>query len=264
MYGAVQLAYKYLHYYLTASNGKGHGVHSPFVFDFIEKVLNDQRHFYAYDTIEALRNRLLNDKRVIEVEDFGAGSRISSSNKRSIESIAKNALKSPKYAQLLFRLVNHYKPGRILEMGTSLGVSTAYLAAGNPSAVVVTLEGSKEIAAVARQNFEQLGLEAIQQVTGNFDETLPFVLKDQKFDLVFIDGNHRKEPTLNYFRLLLTNIHNETILIFDDIHWSREMEDAWMEICSNENVRVSIDLFFMGIVVFRESIREKQDYRIRF
>jgi len=264
MYSAAQLAYKYLRYYLTASNGKGHGVHSPFVFDFIEKVLNDRRHFYAYDTIEALRNRLLNDKRVIEVEDFGAGSRKDNSNKRSVASIAKNAVKPAKYGQFLFRLVNHYKPNSILEMGTSLGVSTAYLAAGNPAARVVTLEGSKEIAVVARQNFEQLGLEAIQQVTGNFDETLPFVLRDQKFDLVFIDGNHRKEPTLNYFRLLLTNLPNEIILIFDDIHWSREMEEAWTEICSNENVRVSIDLFFMGIVVFRDGIREKQHYRIRF
>ena len=264
MYSAFQLAYKYLQYYFTASNGRGHGIHSPFVFDFIENVLNDHRHFYAYDTIEALRNRLLNDKGVIEVEDFGAGSRTDSSKKRSIASIAKNAVKPAKYGQMLFRLVNHYKPKSILEMGTSLGVSTAYLAAGNPEARVVTLEGSKEIAAIAKKNFEQLGLEAIQQVTGNFDQTLPFVLKDQKFDLVFIDGNHRKEPTLNYFRLLLTNLYNETILIFDDIHWSREMEEAWMEICSNENVRVSIDLFFMGIVVFRNEIREKQDYKIRF
>jgi predicted O-methyltransferase YrrM len=264
MYSKLQLAYKYLQYYLTALNGKGHGVHSPFIFDFIENVLNDHRHFYIYDQVERLREQLINDNTVLEVEDFGAGSVTGASAKRTVSSIARNAAKSAKWGQFLFRLVNHYKPERVLELGTSLGLSTSYLAAGNPQARMVTLEGSKQVAAVASKTFEQLGLESIQQVTGNFDETLPFVLKDQNFDLIFIDGNHRKQPTLNYFRLLLTNIPNEAIMIFDDIHWSREMEEAWMEICSDEKVRVSIDLFFMGMVVFRDAIREKQDYRIRF
>ena len=265
MYNSLQLAIKYIHYYISASNGRGHGIHSPFVFDFIEKILNDHRHFYVYDRVEALRQRMLNDKRILEVQDYGAGSSKTSSNKRSVSSIARNAVKSPKYGQFLFRLVNHYQPRRILELGTSLGISTSYLALGNPAAKVVTVEGSREIASIAEENFKDLGISSIQQVLGNFDESLPFLLQSgQSFDLVFIDGNHRKEPTLNYFKLLLKNLHNETILIFDDIHWSREMEGAWKEICSNENVRVSIDLFFLGIVIFRESIREKQHYQVRF
>jgi len=265
MYSGIKIAAKYLQYLITASNGKGHGIHSPFVFDFIEKILNDHRHFYVYDKVEALRQRMLNDKRILEVQDYGAGSSKSVSNKRSVSSIARNAVKSPKYGQFLFRLANHYQPGRILELGTSLGISTSYLALGNPRANVVTVEGSRQIASVAEDNFKDLGISSIQQVVGNFDESLPFLLQsEQQFDLVFIDGNHRKEPTLNYFKLLLKNLHNEAILIFDDIHWSREMEEAWKQISSNENVRVSIDLFFLGIVVFRESIREKQHYQIRF
>lgn len=265
MYSKLSLAKKYLHYYLTASNGKGHGIHSPFVFDFTQNVLNDKRNFYAYSQIEGLREQLLNDKTIIEVEDFGAGSVISKTKNRSVSEIAKHASKNKKLAQLLFRIADYYQPKTMIELGTSLGISSAYLASACPNAKLFTIEGSPSIAGIADKNFQSLGLKNIQLTTGNFDNILPAILQAiGKPDLVFIDGNHRKEPTASYFSQLLNYSSSSCIFIFDDIHWSQEMEQAWDIIKQNERATLTIDLFFIGLVFFREDFKAKQHFTIRF
>src|SRR6186997_1470989 len=162
MYSKGQLLLKYLQYYFTASNGKGHGMHSPFVFEFITKVLNDKTVYQEYVKVEALRDQLLNDNRVLEVEDFGAGSVIDKKSKRSISSIARNAAKSKKFGQLLFRMIKNYQPATILELGTSLGITTSYLSLAKPDARLITMEGSKKIAEVAKRNFRNLEIRNIE------------------------------------------------------------------------------------------------------
>lgn len=265
MYSPLVLGFKYLRYYLTASNGKGHGMHAPFVFEFITKVLNDDRQFYAYGQIENLRKLLLADQRELQLTDFGAGSRVKSSHVRKVQEIASSSLKPVKYAQLLFRLVDHYAPATILEMGTSLGLTTAYLAMAKPDGRVITMEGASAVAGVARGNFKKLNLSNILVVEGNFDVTLEGVLHSiTQIDFAFIDGNHRYAPTVQYFKQLLPFTHEYSILIFDDIHWSREMEQAWDEIKSDPAVTLSIDLFFIGLVFFRKEHRGKQSETIRF
>ena len=265
MYSKWQLAIKYLRYYFTASNGKGHGIHSPFVFEFITKVLNDKKQHDSYKKVESLRKKLENDSRMFVVEDFGTGRDFLKNYERSIRSIAKNAAKSKKYGQLLFRIVNHYSSKTILELGTSLGITTSYLSLANPSANVITMEGAGAIADVARQNFKMLGLKNIEVVDGDFDKTLPETIsRFDHIDLAFIDGNHRQEPTERYFSQLLPKTHNDSILVFDDIHWSREMEQAWEKIKGHPSVRCTIDLFFIGIIFFREEFREKQHFTVRF
>ncbi|GAC1440080.1 MAG: class I SAM-dependent methyltransferase [Sediminibacterium sp.] len=265
MYSPVQLGFSYLRYYITASNGKGHGVHSPFVFEFITRVLNDDREFYAYQQIENLRQLLLADTRSLMIEDFGAGSRTKGSDVRTVAAIAGSSLKPVKYGQLLFRIVHHYAPGTILELGTSLGITTAYLAAAGTDARVVTMEGAMAVAEMARSNFKKLLLENIQVVEGDFDHTLAATLDAiGQLDFVFIDGNHRYAPTIRYFRQMLPKTHEYSILIFDDIHWSKEMEQAWEEIKKEERVTLSIDLFFIGLVFFRKEHKVKQDMIIRF
>ena len=265
MYSPFQLGTRYLKYYVTASNGRGHGVHSPFVFEFITKVLNDDRHFYAYQSIENLRQLLLLDERQLTIEDFGAGSRVKSTNLRTVKDIAGSSLKPKKFGQLLFRIVDQYSPNTILELGTSLGVTTAYLASAKTASTVVTMEGSKAISDVAKNNFTKLNLLNIQQVVGNFDETLPATIeKTGKLDLAFIDGNHRYEPTVRYYRQLLPAMHEYSVLIFDDIHWSKEMEQAWDEIKRDPLVMLSIDLFFIGLVFFRKENKVAQHFIIRF
>ncbi|SRR5579871_15207 len=265
MYSKLTLTQKYIHYYFTASNGKGHGVHSPFVFDFVTNVLNDRREFYSYQQIENIRKQLLSNGTVIEIEDFGAGSALSKNKQRKISDIAKDAAKKKKLAQLLFRIVNYYQPERVIELGTSLGISTAYLASANSNSKLVTIEGSAALAKMARRNFELLDLANIQLITGTFDQVLPEVLKiDNPIDLAFIDGNHRKLPTIKYFDQLTEHSSPLSIFIFDDIHWSKEMEEAWKIIKASEKVTLTIDLFFLGLVFFRKDFKVKQDFVVRF
>ncbi|WP_462255295.1 O-methyltransferase [Ferruginibacter sp.] len=265
MFTRFQLAKKYLHYYLTASNGNGHGVHSPFVFDCISKVLNDKKKYTCYEKIENRRKELLNDSTVIEVEDFGAGSSLIKTNKRVVKNIAQSSLKPKKFSQLLFRMVQYYQPETILELGTSFGITTAYLAAGNTNANVFTCEGAKNIANIAQQTFEKFALKNITLTKGDFENTLPALLTQIKnIDLAFLDGNHRKEPTLQYFQQLLNYSNPQTLLIFDDIHWSAEMEEAWQQIKQHPQVTLTIDLFFIGIVIINPAIKVKQHFVIRY
>lgn len=265
MYSWWQLAVKYLNYYLIASNGKGHGTHSPFIFNFITNVLNDKKQYPEYDKVENLRKQLLDNETVLSVKDFGAGSSISTTNQRTIASIAKYAAKSKKLAQLLFRMVKAYQPETILELGTSLGLTTSYLSFAKPTANLITMEGAKEIADVAKNNFESLGLNNITLTEGNFDLTLSNVVGGlSSIDFAFIDGNHRQQPTERYFLELLSKAANNSIFIFDDIHWSIEMDAAWKTIKNHPSVRCTVDLFFIGIVFFRPEFFEKQHFTVRF
>ena len=161
MYSTFQLGLKYLRYYFSASNSKGHGMHSPFVFEFITNVLNDKTNYPAYSQVENLRQQLLKDQTLLMVEDFGAGSVVDKSNHRSIASIAKNAAKPAKFGQLLYRMVRQYQPKTILELGTSLGITTSYLSLAKPDAIIITMEGAASIAEIARQNFKTLQLQNV-------------------------------------------------------------------------------------------------------
>ena len=265
MYSLVKIASKFIRYFLVASNGKGHGVHSPFVFDFIKNVLNDKRQFYAYESVEGIRKQMLTDDSVLTIKDYGAGSIVSKTDQRKVSSIARTSLKPAKYGQLLFRIANYYKSNNIVELGTSLGVTTAYLASANTNGKVITMEGADQVAKLARKNFEQLGLENIEMIEGNFDTTLNGALQNlPSVDLAFVDGNHRKQPTLNYFYQLLEKVNESSIFIFDDIHWSKTMEEAWHEISHHSSVTLSIDLFFIGLVFFRPEQKKQQHFTIRF
>src|SRR5215204_5279773 len=265
MYSRFQLVKKYIHYYLNASNGKGHGIHSPFVFDFVTNVLNDKRNFYSYENNGSVRRRLLKDKNVLHVDDFGAGSRATSKKDQSISSITRNAAKSKKLCRLLFRIVHYYKPQTILELGTSLGISSAYMAAAVPYAKVITIEGASSVARAAKDHHRMLQLHNIDIRTGKFEDVLPGVLREFKtVDLAFIDGNHRYEPTKSYFEQILTKVTPQSILIFDDIYWSSEMEDVWKFIKEHEAVTTTIDLFFIGLVLFNDAFKSKQQFSIRF
>jgi predicted O-methyltransferase YrrM len=265
MYSRFTLAGKYLSYYFSSMNGRGHGMHSPFVFEFITKVLNDTTHYSIYKKVEALRSRLKHNSTRLTVNDFGAGSAVSKSDQRTVSSIAKHTLKPAKYGKLLYRMVNYYQPSSIVELGTSLGITSSYLSFGNPSARMITMEGAGEVAAVATENFKVLSIENIELVEGNFENTLNSVVSGlSSLDFAFIDGNHRQGPTERYFQQLISKTGNDSILIFDDIHWSKEMEAAWKTIQQHSSVRCTIDLFFIGIVLFRQEFKEKQHFTIRF
>lgn len=263
MIATIKFILKYVYYLLRSKTP--HGVHSPFVYKlFSEAIRTSDEKFYAFDKIEYLRSLLLKNKNEINITDLGAGSKINKSRQRKISDIAKSSAKSPKYGQMLFRIVNFLKPKNIIELGSSLGISTAYLASPIKTTQVFSLEGCSETAQIAAKNFKKLDLPNIKLILGNFDNTLPILLNSfESVDFVFIDGNHTKEATLRYFNQCLNKINEDTLLIFDDIHWSKEMEEAWKIIYTNEQVCVSIDLFFVGFVFFRKG-QIKEHFILRF
>lgn len=265
MYNTIQLACKYLLHQLNAENGRGHGIHSPFVYQLVRDVFNSTSLPPSANAIEAIRKQLLKNHTSLLVNDYGAGASKGLQRNRIVRQIAAKSLKSPKYARLLYRLANYFQPANILELGTSLGITTAYLASAVKEANVVTLEGADAVASIAKEHFRQLQLSNIQVVTGPFDETLTNVLQKMgKLDFVFLDGNHAYAPTLRYFKTMLPYVHSGTVIILDDIHWSAEMENAWQAICNHSAVKLSIDLFFVGVLFFREEQLHKQHFRIRF
>jgi predicted O-methyltransferase YrrM len=265
MYSKFQLASKWFRYYLRASNRRGHGIHSPFVYKLIREVLNDQRSFYAYEKIEAVKGKWLQDARIIQIQDLGAGSALSREVVGKVSVIAARAVSNRKFGRLLFRLAHFTHAKTIVELGTSLGVSTAYLASANLLSNVITMEGSVEIAALAAETFHELDLKNISTVTGNFEDTLATVIAENPpADLVFIDGNHRKKPVLDYFEKFLEKLSPASLIIIHDIHWSSEMEEAWKIIQQHPKVKMSIDIYTAGLVFFREEFKVKQRFIIRF
>lgn len=252
----------YIRYYFVSTNE--HGVHSPFVYNLVTTVIYSKRSFPFYKEIDKARKELLRDRKEITITDLGAGSQVNNSRKRKISDIAKHSSRPAKYGRLLARLVAHFQPSTILELGTSLGISTLYLASAKRDAQVITIEGCPQTASIAQQQFDKMKLHNIELMQGSFDDVLSKALqKIGKIDFVFFDGNHRKEPTLKYFEEALAFAHNDSVFIFDDIHWSEEMEEAWEAIKAHPKVTVTIDLFMMGIVFFRREQREEH-FVIRF
>ncbi len=238
-----------------------HGVHSPFVYDLVTKCFYDKTQHANYEKLNAYRSRLkAMDKRLI-VTDFGAGSRTTKSSYRKISDIAQHAGITPKNSKLLYRFSNYYNPKTVLELGASLGLATQALCLGSPDSKIITIEGCPEIAKFTIEYLKERQLSNFNLINGKFSDVIP-KLDIPKFDLVFFDGNHQKEATLNYFEALLPKTHNDTIFIFDDIYWSLGMTEAWETIKQHPKVTVTIDTFYWGIVFFRKE-QAKEHFSIR-
>ena len=251
----------YLNFLWNSKNE--HGVHSPFVFDLVTKCFYDTKKYTEYSILKEYRKSLLKNKNYIEVTDFGAGSKVFKSNKRQISKIAQTAGISQKRAELLFQITNYFKPDSVLELGTSLGLATSSLALGNPKATIKTLEGCQNTIHQCQLQLQKFNLNTVEFINTEFSSYLKkFQIPNSKFQLIYFDGNHSKLATLNYFESLLPTITNESVWIFDDIHWSPEMEEAWEIIKNHPQVTVSIDTFLWGIVFFRTE-QEKEHFVIR-
>jgi predicted O-methyltransferase YrrM len=246
------------------SSKSRHGTHSPFVYKLVDDVIYDFKIKVDYEPVEQQRKKLLNDAHLLTITDLGAGSHLNKNRKKAVKVIAKNALKTPRLAQLIYRLAQDNKPESLIELGTCLGITTAYLAKAVPAAEVITIEGCPETAKVAHQNFIDLELENVELRVGNFDVLLPELIAEQeKLDFVYVDGNHRKDATLNYFKWCLPKVHEGSLLIFDDIYWSKGMKEAWEEIKQHPQVTVTIDLFWIGLVYFKKG-QAKEHFKIKF
>ena len=257
----LRFAKDYLLHRFKAKNR--HGVHSPFVYRLIDNVIYDFDAKKVYAEVENLRESLFIDNRIITVTDLGAGSHVNNNRQKKISAIAHNALKPPKLAQLLYRLVADLKPKSIIELGTCLGITTLYLQKAAPDAKVYTLEGCPETAAIAKETLTKGNVNNADLITGNFDDTLAGVINSLKIiDFVFVDGNHQKDATLKYFEWCLPKVHENTMLIFDDIYWSEGMKEAWNQIKAHPSVTVTVDLFWIGLVFFKPG-QAKEDFLVK-
>jgi predicted O-methyltransferase YrrM len=255
---------KYIKYSLFSKHKAGHGLHSPFVFDLVTRVFRNKTDKSIVFTVELLRENLLSDKREIMADDHGCGSEKLKSNRRRVSDIARYSSVPKKYCALLANMSGEFGSPSIIELGTSLGISTMYLAMANHGSDVFTIEGSAEISKTAKNNFESLNIINITSITGTFENMLPnLLLKVKKPGMVFIDGNHRKEPVINYFYQVAGISGENTVVIIDDIYYSREMSEAWTAIKKHEKVSLSIDIFRLGMVFFRKGMI-KQDFIIRY
>jgi len=245
-------------YFFFLLNSKNrHGVHSPFVFDFIQNVLLKHA---TIKEIEIERAKLKKDDSFIDFKDSGQRNDRNS----SISTIAKKSLKRPKEAAIIAQIANHYKVDKVIEMGTSLGITTAYIAKRNPLITIQTIESNKEVLALAKKKWEALSISNIESYHSLFDEILPVLIEDiPNSCLFFIDGNHRYEATKAHFNQIAEKSNDQTIMIFDDIHWSKGMEEAWKEILQDDRISLSIDLFEFGILFFNLRL-QKEHFIIRY
>jgi len=229
----------------------------------VSKVFRNKTDSDVVCNIEKVRKKLKTDHSSIRVNDLGTGKDKRTTKIRKVSDIARYSPVPLKYGKLLSNLAYEFGKQMIIELGTSFGISTMYLASGSPETMVYTIEGSAEIVEIARQNFIGEGYKNITSLNGSFDEMLPVVFKNGlKPGLVFIDGDHKKESVLRYFSYIVEESDNDTVLVLDDIYYSKEMEEAWNEIKINEKVSVSVDIFRMGIVFFRKGITP-QNYIVR-
>lgn len=241
-----------------------HGVHSPFVYRLLDQVIYDSHAKMVYQDIEQLRNELLRDERRINITNPVAGLYVNNNKQKQICSLAKNALKSARLAQLIHRLAADAKPRNIIKLGTCLGINTAYLAKAAPEARVLSIEGCPETAAIAKENLNKLHIDNAEILVGNFDIVLPGLIEGlPEIDFVLIDGNHRKESTLDYFKWCLPKLGANSMMIFDDIYWSSGMKEAWQQIIAHPEVTVTIDLFWIGLVFVKKG-QAKEDFLIRY
>ena len=260
----------YLKHCLTARNTGGHGIHSPYLFELVRMVLHDENVYYAWDKIEEVRERMLADEREVEFVDYGSGKRRlgdEAKDNRLVKNIAKGSLAKKKYAQTMARLVNWLGTSRslnIVELGTSLGVTTAYLAAVDSRNKVVTYEGCPAVAEIAKENWKTLGLSNIECVVGEITvDSLQITVDGSRgIDVAFIDANHTHAGTRAYFNVLAEKMHEKSVMIVDDIHYNEEMDKAWQEICEDKRVTSTMDLYQMGLVFFDKNYWRK-NYKIR-
>lgn len=239
-----------------------YAVHSPFIYDFLTKCLYAKYPNTHKNKLRLFRKVFLTSSEVIEMTDRGSGSQQFSSNYRAVKDMARYAGMTRHKSKLINKIIGYFNIKTVLELGTSVGLGSLAMAVNMPNTKVETIEACPNTAAFAKKQFKSLDLENIKVFNYDFSFFLNNISDRKQYDLIYVDGHHNKEATLKYFNLLQKHIHQYSVIIFDDIYWSKDMQDAWLTICTHENLKVSIDLYFWGIVFFNPNLSQ-QHYKIR-
>lgn len=249
----------YIKFLISSTNQ--HGVHSPFVYNFVTKCLYDKEKYPKYTKLKNYRNTLKKSDIILEITDLGEGSKVLDSKKRRVAKMIRKSSSTKKETKLLYRVTNYFKPKTILELGTSLGMGAYAMALSDAASNITTIEGCPNTSNFAKTKFKEFGVDNIKFITGDFTAIIP-TLSTKGFDLIFFDGHHNKVATIQYFESLLPKTNNDTVFIFDDIYWSKGMTEAWEYIKAHRAVAVTIDCFSLGFVFFRKE-QAKEHFKVR-
>lgn len=253
--------FEFVKHYIVGGNE--HGLHSPFVYELYTKTI--QNHEFPYfEQLEQHYFELINDQHLIFNKNPGAGTSFHKNLRIPIKRLAKHSIKSLPWRKLICRLVEERKPKIIIELGTSFGITTAYMASTCPNAQIYTFEANTDLVELSREFFKIAGIANIEIIEGNIDETLPaFLEKHPHIDVAYIDANHRFAPTIKYVERIMECVSWKGLIIMDDIYWSYPMTKAWNAICSKKTVKVSIDLWQIGLLYFPTG-QVKENFKLRF
>lgn len=259
----IKTVLKYINYRLTSYTE--HDLHSPFLFNFYMELIKNEHPFGDFEELNAIRTQLESDDTKITIRDFGAGSKKLNTNTRIIKQIAKHGIAQKKQAEFLYRLLNKFKPKNVVELGTSIGLTSLYLSKAAPKSSVYTIEGCPNLFNFSNELFKKVDTTNITSVNDNFNSAFPKLLsKIDSLDFLYVDGNHAYEPTMSYFKAALHKKNTNSIFVFDDIYWSDGMQKAWKEICASKEVTLSLDLFKFGIVFFKTENKQKEHFVLKF
>jgi predicted O-methyltransferase YrrM len=258
----VKIALRYLNYFLNAVDE--HSLHSPYIYNFYSKIIKPDQDGQEFVQYKNIRKELIHDFRTLKIRDLGAGSSTNNHPYKKIKEIVKNSTTPPKQSRLFYRIIHHFQFKNIIELGSSVGINTLYMAAANKNAQIFTLEGCPHTASIANEVFSRFKSLNIHLIQGNIDTVLPNLVKKlPAIDFVYFDANHTYDATINYFDICLSKVHENTIFVFDDIHWSKGMEKAWYTIKNHEKVSLTIDLFDSGMAIFKP-LYVKQHYVLSY
>ena len=251
-------------YYLFSKHKCGHGIHSPFVYNLVRKVFMNKLNDKALQDVVSIRTYYLQNGNNIFCTDFGTGGNNSIKKHKTVKSITKSSSIKHAYGRLLYYLIKDKNFNTCLELGTSLGISTSYFALANPDMKIITMEGDAEIVKYSTTMFKNQDFKNIQTILGNIDNKLEHTVNYiEKIDFVFIDANHTYDALIKYYNQIAPKLSENSIVVIDDINWSEEMNEAWQIIIKNDAIRISIDVFQMGILFYDKKC-SKEDFVIRF
>jgi predicted O-methyltransferase YrrM len=231
-------------------------IHSPFVYDFCRFVLSRKPLQKDSDTINSIIKYYQSKKDILNLQEFGAARKRDYAIK--IGDYLNRTAITNKYGRLLHNLVAYYQVEHVIETGTALGISTSWMALSNPNCKISSIEGNKKLCDVSNEMFIRFSITNTQVYCGLVEDVLPELAKNMKCKtLLFIDAHHTGAATMRYFAMIKSYVKDDTIVVFDDINYSAEMNDAWKNIICDERVTLSLNLYRIGVIFFNPSLSKQ-------